>query len=268
MRRDAKWASLAAIALVGCSRPDPSPKVAVKSVASEASPDASASASLGPLAPATLSPELPPFEQSMMDHMTTYGWSADGASFGGCSVYGGTDGDVCTFRSPSGAIETFGNVDAKTGTIDPKKAAALDAKVAAMKLSRALGRTRFPDVELTWKSVLGDADVSPPKPGHLLVGARVKGEPTVWPIDLSAGGYHRDVHPELIALSPDGAFLGVIGHAFAGEFSDTFPEAVVPMGAVAAKAYRAAAAVHAKKGDATGSATFEAKARMAESAKP
>jgi hypothetical protein len=53
----------------------------------------------------------------------------------------------------------------------------------------------------------------------------------------------------MISLSPDGEYLGVIAHAFAGEYQDSFPTAVVPVGELAAHVYNDTGLVHHKHGD-------------------
>ena len=45
------------------------------------------------------------------------------------------------------------------------------------------------------------------------------------------------IHAEAIAVSPDGKYLGVVSHAYAGEFSDTFRVRILGTGLVAGQAF-------------------------------
>ena len=62
-----------------------------------------------------------------------------------------------------------------------------------------------------------------------------------FPTTLSEPGFDR-IHLEYLGLSPDGSAVGVVSHAFRGEFSDTFRIAVVPTQQVVYAAFAAGAA--------------------------
>ena len=60
---------------------------------------------------------------------------------------------------------------------------------------------------------------------------------------------HRDVHPEAIALSPDGQYLGVVGHAHGEGVRDELYVHVVGMRELAGRAYNDAGFAHHKKAE-------------------
>jgi hypothetical protein len=89
-------------------------------------------------------------------------------------------------------------------------------------------------------------------PAVLKVGARVDGEAPSYPIALSEpgnNGSYFTIHPELVAISPDGLHLAVLAHAFAGEFSDSFLVAVHDTRQLARSAYNDAGLARHKKGE-------------------
>jgi hypothetical protein len=125
---------------------------------------------------------------------------------------------------------------------------------------------KYADIELTWSVTRGRQEPLPPAPGVLRVGGRLTGEAPVFHVslsDASAGGYRDRIHPETISLSPDGEYLGVIAHAFAGEYSDSFPMVVVPVGELAAHVYNDTGLVHHKRGDFAGAAELFRRATFA-----
>ncbi len=247
--------ALPLVLLLGCSRKDPPPVVN----AAPTAPIASASASVdagGTLvvseSPSGLAsvlfasavvpsvvPKLPPQEAGMMDHMKWRGWALDSSFLGGCWS-AAADGDICQYQSPTGAIET------KWRKVTPNSSAWI-----------------YSDVEITWRVFEGDQEKK--RVGVLEVGANVRGEPIAWVVKLSETkvGYHDRIHPEIIALSPDGKWVGVIAHAFAGEWANAFPTSILSVKTYASKAYLAAAEARTKKGDTAGASLYEKKAQAA-----
>jgi hypothetical protein len=204
--------------------------------------------------PVAVVPPVAPFERGMMDHAEKYGWSADGTELGYCSVNGGVEIFWCELASRAGQRERFDDGSAtEKGRVDPARHRALDARVAALGLGVPRGVTwRYGDIEVTWAVTPGRQEPLPPIPGVLRVGGRIKGESSVFHValsDASNGSYHDRIHPEMIALSQDGSYLGVIAHAYAGEYSDSFPTAIVPVGELAAHVYNDTGLAHHKRGD-------------------
>ncbi len=202
--------------------------------------DAAAAIDFGPRGPLTLVPRVPPYEKGgMMDHAFAVGWSTSGETLGECH-----QGIVvmCDFTGLDGKKE-FASVRPGEPS-QSQKEKALKARAAAMGLGKASGEWAFArDLEVTWQAIVGSQTTTPPVLGVLKVGARVRGEKnTVFVIALSekSTGYHDRIHPEAIALSPDGKYLGVVAHAYSGEYGDAFPMAIVPVARLAAEAYAAA----------------------------
>src|ERR1700722_10597957 len=208
----------------------------------------------GSAAPAVIVPGVPPLERGMMDHAETFGWSRDGSSLGYCFNNGGVEILWCELVTRDGQRERFddGSITTK-GSVDPARRAANTARLA--KLGLAVPRSpswAYGDIEVTWAVTPGRQEPLPPIPGVLRVGGRVKGESPVFHVmlsDTSLGGYHDRIHPEMLSLSSDGEYLGVIAHAYAGEYSDSFPTALVPVGELAAHVYNDTGLVHHKRGD-------------------
>jgi hypothetical protein len=210
--------------------------------------------SFGAPAPATIVPPVPLFERGMMDHAETFGWSRDGSSIGYCFDDGGVEILWCELVTRGGQHERFDDGSrTQKGSVDPTRRAANTARLA--KIALAVPRSPawpYTDITLTWAVTLGRQEPGPPVPGVLRVGGHMKGESPIFHValsDASAGGYHDRIHPEMISLSPDGEYLGVIAHAFAGEYQDSFPTAVVPVGEFAAHVYNDTGLAHHKRGD-------------------
>jgi len=210
--------------------------------------------SFGPPAPAVVVPPVPPFERGTMDHAEAFGWSRDGGSVGYCFNNGGVEILWCELVTRDGQHERFDDGSTTTkGSVDPSRHAALTARLAGIELALLRAPSwPYTDIELTWAVTPGRQEPEPPVPGVLRVGGRIKGESPVFHVvlsDASVGGYHDRIHPEMISLSSDGEYLGVIAHAYAGEYSDTFPTAVVPVGELAAHVYNDTGLAHHKRGD-------------------
>ncbi len=216
---------LVLLALVGCTRVD---EAAVRRDPASAPPPAE-------LYPVVITPSLPALEQGMMDHADVFGWSRDGAVFGFCQTDGGMGARHCTLHSSSGA-ESLDDVDPATHEIDPAKTAAIAARMKDLALGPTAPKWRH-QVEVVWKT--SDADLMHSAPGApvLHVGVRAPGKEAVYPITLAGlPGIHGSVHPEIIAVSPDGTMLGVVAHAYGGEFTDRLMVKVMPISKVLAAA--------------------------------
>ncbi len=237
--------ALLMFALIGCHRST------TESVALRADPVASAKPDaaepkidFGPPGNVAIVPAVPAFVHGMMDHATHYGWSRDGTRFGQCLPSGGRGDTRCDLHPLSGKVEVLSDWDEKRDEEDPKLAAAMKKRLAELDLRATSGPWAFArDLEIVWDS---------PNGATLRVGARLRGEAPSFPIVLknpSPYGIDGSVHPEVIAVSPDGATLGAIAHTFHGEFSDQMLVALMPVVRVAAHAYNDAGFAHHKKGE-------------------
>ncbi len=212
----------------------------------------------GPPGEIVLSPKLPPLEKGMMDHVDLSGWSKDGADFVYCQTNGGSGGRQCVLTPPvaggqsgTGRSITLSDFDGAKGSPDPKLSQAQKDKTAALGVPATPGVFRFAkDLELTWRV---NDPVPDKKEATLEVGAHVAGEAPSWAVTLTASGGGSkgmaSIHPEAVALSPDGEHLAVVGHSFAGEFSDTFSLGVATARDVASRAYNDAGFAHHKRKD-------------------
>jgi tetratricopeptide (TPR) repeat protein len=148
------------------------------------------------------------------------------------------------YSSSTPPLEKFSDWDEKRDEQDPKLEAAMKKRLAELDLRATSDTWAFArDVEIVWDT---------PNPATLRVGARIKGEPASFPIVLrNPSPYAADgsIHPEVIAVSPDGSTLGAMAHSFHGEFSDQFFVALMPVVRVAAHAYNDAGFAHHKKGE-------------------
>lgn len=196
-----------------------------------------------------------------MDHAAAVGWSADSKAFGYCQESGGLGGEHCKFGHLDGSpADTFDDEDLKTSETDPKKHAALEARLKAMGISQPKRDWAFArDLSIEW-------DDSAPE--TLRIGAKVKGEPapsySIVLRDPTPAAKDGSIHLELLALSPDGKTIGAIAHSFYGEYSDTFFTATLPTVRFAAMAYNDAGFAHHKKKDWAGAADLFAKATAAD----
>jgi hypothetical protein len=243
----------------------PSPSVALAVVAAPPAP-----APLPAQEIATLDPPLPPLAIGLMSHAGPFGWARDGAAFGYCTTLDAGGGTACELRRPRGATERLldppGSDDAYVRLHDR-----FEARLDELAMGSAPARWPYAaDLDLTWDVTPGAAWKAPCVPAILTVGARVRGERPALPIRLlrSADGARcwDRIHPEVIALSPDGRTLGIVAHACssAGEPADQFPIALVPAAEIAAQAYDTAGVSHLRKHDFPGAAALLEKAVAAD----
>ncbi len=187
-----------------------------------------------------------------MDHAFAVGWSKDGAEFGYCSTDGGLGATRCQFMTPEGKLEKLSDRAPQGEDVDPALTKAIKERV--QKRGYAVTASEWPyasDLLIAW-NVQKPTPVDKKSP-YLEVGARLRNSSQSTatlvlrtPADKQIHWY--EIHPEAIALSPDGKYLGVVTHSFAMEFSDTFEVKVVPSGVVAGEAYNdAGLAQHRQK---------------------
>jgi len=205
-------------------------------------------------------PALPPLEKGMMDHAHVRGWSKDGSEIGWCSTSGMSGGTSCAFLGPGGKVETLSDFDPGKGAAVPKRTKAIEARAAARGYGAAAADWPWgADLVLVW-SAAGAADTP-----TLKVGARARdGRDPAWVVAIKAPPDFAEIHPEVIAVSPDGARLGVVSHAFGGEGSDTFAIKTASLAEAAGRAYNLAGFAHHKKKEWKEAAALFAKAAAAD----
>lgn len=261
------------LSLAACkTTPAALPSASVEIPTASPAPTAIASVEPDPASPSiaqagmlAIEPKIPPFEMGMMDHANVLGWTRDG-KFGFCETNGGSGSTHCHFKSPAGAALDFDD-QGPNDEPNAKKHAALEARVKELDVSSAPVAWPYgSEIEITWTAIPGSQEKDPPIPGVLKVGGRVKGEAASYPIQLSqkdGSGYHDRIHVETIAISRDGKTLGVVAHAFAGEFSDAFPMALMSTAELAGHAFNDAGYARHKKGEYARAAELFAKATLA-----
>jgi hypothetical protein len=153
--------------------------------------------------------------------------------------------------TPAGKHETMSDFNAKDDEPDAKKSKLIQDRIKKRGYS-VTGPASWPyagDLVISWEAIEADPDKTADR-AKLKAGAKVRGEPKlVSPIEIAGGEYFYTIHPEAISISPDGKYLGVISHAFAGEFSDTFEIRIVPVAEVAGQAYNNTGLELHKKGE-------------------
>ena len=210
-------------------------------------------------------PRIPPHGQDMMDHLPqSAGWSKDGAALGYCV---GLAVDLgCSLRRPNGTTDGYEDINGDNAASQ----AAFKKRIAAIGFrGNTPGEWAYAgELEITWRVTPEDCNKTPHVASSVDVGARVPGEPASYPIRL-AMAIHGDVcygsaHPEMIGVSPDGKYLGAIGHGFAGEWMNDYPMGIVPVTVVAERAFNDAGLAHHKKGDYARAAELFQKATRAD----
>lgn len=191
------------------------------------------------------------------DHAHLYGWSQAGNAFGYCAVHLGSGCTLCRFISTAGKGSKFGDC---IGDVEPTRHGTriLQAKLKAMglhgkkhKVYKATTWAHGGELELHW------LDLS-----HAVhFGARLKGTKTgTYPIKLSAEHSDGSMHLETVAVSPDGKWIGIMGHGFCGEYTDTYPLKTMPVPKFAASVYNSLGMRYHQKKDYEGSAKLFEKA--------
>ena len=195
--------------------------------------------------------------------LPTAGWTRDGAALG-YTVSLAVD-ELCTLVRSDGTREHFegDGENAASSAAFQKRAAPLGFR------GDDPGRWAYAgELELTWRASDGNCEKVPHVPSVVEVGARVPGEPASYPIRLTmtiVGDLcYGSAHPEVIAISPDGKYLGAIGHGFGGEWADDYPMSIVRVATVAERAFNDAGLAHHGKGDYARAAELFQKATRAD----
>ncbi len=194
---------------------------------------------------------VPERGKDSMDHAFVAGWSKDGAEFGYCMTDGGLGATRCQLMKPDGKLEQLTDrAQAQGEDIDPALTKSIKARIRER--GYGVSAPEWPyagDLVIAWAV---KKPAAPDKPPSLEVGARLRNATSLTPTMVltppPVPGATPEVHPEVIALSPDGKYLGVVSHAFHGEFTDRFEVKVAPTALVAGQAYNdAGLAQHREK---------------------
>jgi hypothetical protein len=182
------------------------------------------------------------------DHPWAFGWTTDGGAFAYCTIAGGaTECRSCLFTRVDGTTETMGtgrHCDARRMTKLAKNQ--LEQRLADLGVVVRDGTwAHGGDLVVTTRKVMGAPDMHGDARGILKVGTARR--------DGSAEGdaYEEDAcrklptgvmcffeaHADLLMPSPDGTLVGIVGHMWAGEWSDEYTAAIVPAGRLAAASY-------------------------------
>jgi hypothetical protein len=204
----------------------------------------------------------------MMDHAFAVGWSADGRLFGYCWTSGGSGASACELVSRDGAREELTSYDAKKG-VDEGRDEALRERARALGLAhrdedtgrfgggpRGGASTFGGELDIVWST-------QPAPRAALRLGARVHDGSTSYALTVAHPGEDWELHPEVIAVSPDGEWIGVVLHAFRGEFSDHFRVAVAPVATLAAQAFEDTGSAHRRRGEMAAAERWFARAERA-----
>ena len=184
----------------------------------------------------------------MQEHAWAVGWTEDGTAFVRCWVGSGERCKACSFTAPDGTlIETlFSGSRCDEPGATKVKASELTTRLAARGVAVRDGAwTHGGDLVVTARRTTGRADATGEPRATLEIGAapRTGGEPvSVWKADGCArepDGDHcfMDAHADAVLPSPDGQHIAIVAHMWAGEWSDTFVQSIVPAGRVAAGGY-------------------------------
>lgn len=148
-------------------------------------------------------------------HASTIGWTADGSHFGFCGAFGEGMAEVRCFEAGvDGTIRSVDQISRKAHSRAPAERNSPIWPYGGM-------------LHLTW-------DVQPPAylehgPPHLaatfVLSGGALGESSTYVLDRlipSPDNPDVEVHVDAIIPSPDGSSLGVVVHAYSGEWSDTY----------------------------------------------
>lgn len=284
------------------STPKPEVRPAAPASAAPSAPGSSSApiveADLAPFAPSPLTPGpikvrgYPHTVQNgMNDPAQWFGWTRDGAHFSYCAEVGATDIPVlrCELLGRDGARDARGGMDKGFPSEANNRAARqfiADERLTKIDFSRGFtealpppltGTWAYPDIELAVLRVAATESKTDPSgfaaPAVVRLGGVVTGEPAaVYPITLTrADELARKVPAHFavmngMALSPDGADLGVVAHFFACEYCDFFVAERYPVARLAGLVYNDAGFARHRKGEYARAAELFAKASFADPA--
>lgn len=165
-------------------------------------------------------------EPDVFDHASVLGWSSDGKEVAVCVDSGCTESRRCEFHAPGRAEPE--RLMWSAGRGDPAAAkAALEKRLAGRQYG-VTGPWSHSGKALMWRL---DPPVPAP-PAHeaaLLAGIAAKSaDPKTAPLSVRLGP-GPGMHPELLAISPDGKHAAFVAHSLVMECGDQFHVAIVPI---------------------------------------
>jgi tetratricopeptide (TPR) repeat protein len=176
-------------------------------------------------------------------HAKPVGWAKDSSELAACAEADGTGALECRFLKPGGKPELVTDFSQDTG-VEEGKTRAIKARLAAH--AYAVSAIDWPyasQLTLTWKSACDQEKSS----CVLRAGATIKDDEAVYPVFVEAKGM-LGIHAEVMALSPDAKWLGVIAHSAGGEGSNRFDLRIVAVTTFVGQIYNDAGFAHHKKG--------------------
>jgi hypothetical protein len=191
----------------------------------------------GPEGPVLIAPAVPAQAADETGHASIAGWASDSSELGYCASFRSNGQTECAFLKPGGSAESINDFDASSGTSDPKKAQQIKDRLATKGYrSRAASWLYAPELQLTWRAA-GSLNDGPKAAGILRVGAQLNGETApILPVYVASIGA-TSMHPELIAISPNGTYLGVVSHGTAGAGTGFFELRVLAISSLVGQVY-------------------------------
>lgn len=184
----------------------------------------------------------------MQEHPWALGWTEDGAAFAYCTIVSGESCKLCTYTGRDGTTERLLSGQQCDADRTEKKVTAklLKARLVERKVEVRDGVWAFGgDLVVTSREVTGAPDSDGEPRAVLKIGAArrdgaAEGDSYAADActrDKSGTTCFREAHADAVVASPDGALVAVVGHMWAGEWSDTFTVAILPAGQLAAEVF-------------------------------
>ena len=174
------------------------------------------------------------------------GWNKAGTAFGYCAVSGGSGCTTCEFIKTNGRRSKFN--DCGHHEPSPRKAKRLRAKLKALGLEGKKPKTHQAkrwahggDLDLHWRDLTHSVQF----------GACLKGtKDCVYLVKFSRKPADECItHLPTAAVSPDGKWVGAMGHGWCGEYTDSYHTKAWPVSRFAASVYNSLGLrFHRKKG--------------------
>jgi len=203
----------------------------------------------GPAGPVVIEPAVKLQKDAGGIHAYVHGWASDASELAYCQEAGGTGAHECGFLKPGGTLEKVSDFDNARGALVESKTDAIKKRLLAKGYTSSAATWLFaPELTLTFRTAENAGDDPTTGAGILRAGAVIKGEKPILPVYVESKGV-LGIHPEAIAISPDGKFLGVVTHGAGGEGNDRFDLKILSVASLAGQVYNDTALSHHKKGD-------------------
>jgi len=203
----------------------------------------------GPAGPVVVEPAVKLQKDAGGIHAYVHGWASDASELAYCQEADGTGAHECGFLKPGGTLEKVNDFDNARGALVESKTEAIKKRLLAKGYVSSAATWLFaPELTLTFRTAENAGDDPTTGAGILRAGAVIKGEKPILPVYVETKGV-LGIHPEAIAISPDGKFLGVVTHGAGGEGNDRFDLKILSVASLAGQVYNDTALSHHKKGD-------------------